>query len=141
MLFASSAAIAASSFEIDCGELGSPRSAPADVTDKLDFRVVDLTSGAESGLDDLEGLTSADDASAAPHLYLGPRVANIVRDVFGDTNPDRPAAVAGPLGVGLEALAESNRDTNEAAVETDVDDDDAPYSPLRIHREMYRTDI
>ena len=97
-------------------------------------------------LESFDELSVTDGASAAPHLYLGPRVATLVRDVFGDEPASgesfKPAG--GPLGTGLAPLAESsNRDDPALALDNENDDaaDAETYSPLRIHREMYRTDI
>ena len=144
---ASPAGFAASVIEIDCNEEHPTLSRSITAADELDIRGIDLSAPTAASLDAIEALSSSpDEGSAAPHLYLGPRVATIVRDVFGDDLPSEQPfdPVDSPLGVGPAPVADRNH-SDEPAISVDVDTDDAAdpgaYSPLRIHREMYRTDI
>ncbi len=142
----SATAIAASHLDINCMESAvlhpeSERNA------LLEIDVVDLTTSASA---DMQELRSADAATPtedtnAPHLYLGPRVATIVRDVFGDEEP----ATDEELNEGIEVtptsrlspLVERTEPTSDSVEDTSLDPEATSYSPLQIHREMYRTDI
>ena len=89
---------------------------------------------------------AASDDTSAPHLYLGPRVATIVRDVFGEEEPGSEKALLDdepeltPTSQ-VSPLADRTEPTSDAAVETLPESEEDGYSPLRLHREMYRTDI
>lgn len=116
--------------------------ASADST-ALNITVVDLTEEASADLREMRDIKEAtaddDDAeSKAPPLYLAPRVESIVRQVFSETEADTAPTQAMP------PLADSHgSDVVHDAEEDDADYglDEPLYSPLRIYREMYRTDI
>ena len=142
----SATAIAASNLDINCMESSAlnPGSDPETV---LDIDVVDLTTSATADMQELRTPARAvpGDETNAPHLYLGPRVATIVRDVFGeeestasDELTDTPELTPTTQ---LSPLAERAEPSSEQPEDSDMSIEEAGYSPLRIHREMYRTDI
>ena len=133
------AASAASGFHSDCGGRDQALDARSSDGDALDISHVDLTPEAE--VPPLDDSPAAE--SSTPLLYLGPRVATIVRDVFGDEGRDLADADTLPASVTVSPLAKSPAAAGEQNSE-EVDGsalDEKPYSPLRIHQEMYRTDI
>ncbi|MDX1480224.1 MAG: hypothetical protein R3315_01030 [Woeseiaceae bacterium] len=134
------AASAASGFHSDCGGRDAALQAESGDRDALDIAYVDLTAEAEvPPLDD----NNVARETSAPLLFLGPRVATIVRDVFGDEAEDLIESDTLPAAATLPPVAKSP--TASAPVASDEVDsaalDEKPYSPLRIHQEMYRTDI
>jgi len=142
-LLAPAAAVAASSFEIDCHG-GSPEASADTSLEGLDLTVVDLATPDGAGLDDVP-LVVDDEAGSAPILNLGPRVATLVRDIFGSSELDeRFGSPAESQDLAMPPLAENGEDatSREPLTEADAQSDEGlPYSPLRVHREMYRTDI
>ena len=112
--------------------------------DELDLTVVDLTTTDDAGLDDAP-LVVDDEAGSAPVLDLGPRVATLVRDIFGFSELDEQfASPDSPQDLTMAPLAENGEDssTREALGQSEAESPEGlPYSPLRVHREMYRTDI
>lgn len=113
----------------------------------LNITVVDLTDDAAADMKELNRApTSADDATdkSAPLLFLAPRVETIVREVFAneedamdeDTGRSMPP-LADVQEVELKPLATDEDDDVFEVFPSDVEG----YSPLRIYREMYRTDI
>ncbi|MEM9404055.1 MAG: hypothetical protein AAGA44_16410 [Pseudomonadota bacterium] len=148
LAFGSASAIAASHLDVTCLEKGGLASGGAREA-FLDIDVVDLTTSASADLPELRetGVAPSSDATNAPHLYLGPRVATIVRDVFNgeERRPDEMllAEESDPTpATKLSPLAESSETAVDGASDDgDLDAETAGYSPLRIHREMYRTDI
>ena len=131
------AASAASGFHSDCSGKDAALTTESGERNALDIAYVDLTPEAEvPTIDD----NSVVRETSAPLLYLGPRVATIVRDVFGDEGSELIESDTLPAAATLSPIAKS------PAAETgdEVDSaalDEQPYSPLRIHQEMYRTDI
>jgi len=109
----------------------------------LTVEVVDLTDVSESA-EGSDGLTE----SAAPWLFLTPRVASILQDVFGDN--DGSDAKTAAETVEPETQADSE-DTASSPVAGNVRPSQVaePESPLyehnailpRFQRQMYRTDI
>ncbi len=138
------AALAASGFEIDCNDHAPAAAAVDHSISELDLTVVDLTTPDKVAMDEAP-LIVDEEAGNAPVLDLGPRVATLVKDVFGVSELDAEfeAAVESPE-VPMAPLAENGDEVagDEALGQGDIQSDDGlPYSPLRIHREMYRTDI
>lgn len=132
-------ASAASGFHADCGGRDQVLEARSADRDALDIAYVDLTPEAE--VPPLDDSPAAE--SSAPLLYLGPRVATIVRDVFGDEYQELDDADTLPASIALSRLAKSPAaSSNKSSDNADAAAlDEQPYSPLRIHQEMYRTDI
>ena len=110
----------------------------------LTVEVVDLADVSESSAEGSGGLTE----SAAPWLFLTPRVASILQDVFGD-NDDSDTKTAAET-----VEPEAQADTEDAASSPVADNIRPsqvaePASPLyehnailpRFQRQMYRTDI
>lgn len=142
---ASGAAVAATPCSLaDYARADAVLPAGEEVPIELDINVADLTPTAEAELKELVGDREGDDESVAPHLYLGPRVASIVRDVFGES-ASAEAGGANPIGVTMPPLAEVKNPepaaTSEKTPKEDAAGDDEIYSPLRLQRQMYRTDI
>lgn len=123
------AALAAPCAGGDCGDGSEALGGLAIAAQELHLHSVDLGGEAEDA-------TAVPD-SVAPLLYLTPRVASILEDVFGDTRAadaviDEPDAAA-------------------AAGDAAPGDDPKPYGPLsqagnaehlpKFQRQMYRTDI
>ena len=109
--------------------------------DRLAIEVVDLSDMSESP-EDSDDLAD----SVAPLLFLTPRVATILEDVFGDSEGLQAAenAEAPPADAEAESPATSPVVDNANATDMDV-----PVSPMyenaailpRFQRQMYRTDI
>lgn len=141
-VFLTGTAFAASSFDISCDDrVGIDASTPA--LEELDISIVDLSTGDDTGIAD-PNLYPDDSDAATPRLNLGPRVATIVRDVFGDEADDRisedeRADRQGPIA---PLAGSSSQDRAPASLEADDEPaDSGAYSPVRIYRKMYRTDI
>ena len=113
----------------------------------LNITVVDLTDDAAADLKELNRApTSADESAAnsAPLLFLAPRVETIVREVFSneeDAMDEDTGRAMPPLAdvqeVELKPLTTDEEDDVFEVFPSEVEG----YSPLRIYREMYRTDI
>ena len=110
----------------------------------LTVEVVDLTDVSESSAEASDGLTE----SAAPWLFLTPRVASILQDVFGDNDGSNAKTAAETV----EPEAQADRkDTATSPVADNIRPSQVgePESPLyehnailpRFQRQMYRTDI
>ena len=133
----SGTALAASSLNLDCAGKNHfmEHSAHADElsASELSVNVVDLTD-TDSNVSLAEEGPDGSDESLAPLLYLAPRVASILEDVF-DAEED---AVEAPTT--LAPMAE--RSDEDAPVVTETEDTlEVQPALLRIHRQMYRTDI
>jgi hypothetical protein len=131
-------ALAASNLVVDCDD--------RDVADRLDdltITIVDLKPSDDENLD-RDRLRLDDSTGNAPVLRLGTRVATIIRGVFGDEGTADSAngkeTVRPPLEASVTPLAGS-RSPLESTDDESADDDVQPYSPIEVHREMYRTDI
>lgn len=129
------AAFAASAPGISCGQ-GSrqPQELPA-------VDLVDL-----SDVDDASRPQAVD--SAAPLLYLAPRVVSILEDVFRDGQPEKSVSASADAADGGDPGPE-NAATSPVAGHLDSSDtpeaeasryEDAAILP-RFQRRMYRTDI
>ncbi len=147
----SGGALAASSFGVDCDRSGADLLTTTEsAADELSVSVVDLTDdesaiGINTTLDD-----AADaDSSAAPLLFLAPRVASIVEDVFGDSRAGRDLVLPRRADISrsrsIAPLADSADEPSEppsAKPESGLEAQPAAKPALpRIQREMYRTDI
>ena len=94
-------------------------------------------------------LTSADDVSLAtpateeyhtPFLYLSPRVASVLRDIFGDAAPVDPANDDSPASTLAEIEQNSEFEENSDHHGEQPDMQELPALPL-FQRQMYRIDI
>ena len=134
----SAMALGANGFDINCDGKAKDFLDDAAPADELAISSVDLANG--DGMDRLPGDADLDD-TPAPMLFLGPRVASILKDVFADdtvradTATDATAVRKAPM----PPLA----DHSDEAPETDADvaAEAVPAILPRIQREMYRTDI
>lgn len=143
LAFLSGTAFAASSFDIACDDrVGIDASTPA--LEELDISVVDLSTADDTSIAE-PNLYPDDSDAATPRLNLGPRVATIVRDVFGDEVDDRISEdERSDRQTPIAPLAGSSQDRAPASPSLEADDESADsdaYSPVRIYRKMYRTDI
>ena len=142
----SAAALAASHLDINCMESAVLHSNDGH-EGLLEIDVVDLTTSATADMEELRNPAgvAVDDETSAPHLFLGPRVATIVRDVFGEEESSESTELVevDELGTAptLSPLAERAEPASDQSDDTGVAIEDAGYSPLSIHQEMYRTDI
>ena len=90
----------------------------------------------------VENPVEADDDQSTPFLYLSPRVANVLRDVFAVADEEEAVAEAD----GSVSAAETVEDIDAASLEIDEETMTPPVSsdveviPL-IQRQMYRIDI
>ena len=120
----------------------------ADV-DRPAIELVDLSNVSESE-DAADNLTE----SVAPLLFLTPRVASILENVFGDRDEDITADRALAAGPETPARQKANIEQAEPATTPVVDNSSGsrlgqPVSPMyehaailpRFQRQMYRTDI
>lgn len=112
------------------------------------IELVDLSDVSGSG-EDSDNLTE----SVAPLLFLTPRVASILEDVFGDSDREKPAARAdqeAPTAELENAAIEQAKPATPAVVDNAGGSRlEQPASPMyehaailpRFQRQMYRTDI
>ena len=142
----SAAALAASHLDINCME-SAVLHAEDGHENLLDIDVVDLTTSAAADMEELRtpAGVAVDEEMGAPHLFLGPRVAAIVQDVFGEEEVSESSDLLEPDERGttrkLSPLAERTEPAAEPSDDKGITLEDAGYSPLSIQREMYRTDI
>lgn len=123
----------------------------------LTVNVVDLGDrlGEPKQDDNLDLLSAHPDDSLAPLLYLGPRVASILENVFDDDSDDgafsdRPVSDSSVEKL-LDQAARANKPSSMAPIAERRDDAAIEVSDramlevepayLKIHRQMYRTDI
>lgn len=134
-------AFGASSLNIDCDRSANGYLSRSAASDELSVSMVDLTAddstvGLERSIDDAVDA----DESIAPLLYLAPRVASILDDVF-----DEDKSAAGPIPATQKpSVAPMADSADEPAVKQhDVENSLIEVHPalMRIQREMYRTDI
>lgn len=139
-------ASAASNLPIECDETDDLRAVAA--SDALTVSVVDLGESIGAGLDDgigngdaddtLDSLTANTDESLAPQLYLGPRVASILDSVF-DEESDSGLLNDNSNRQSIAPVAETRDDVAIPASDPITLGNEPAY--LKIHRQMYRTDI
>jgi hypothetical protein len=89
--------------------------------------------------------------SVAPLLFLTPRVATILEDVFGDSDDEAEALEEAKtqLAETKQAKPATSPVVDNTGAPADMNDLDAPVSPMyenaailpRFQRQMYRTDI
>ena len=129
-----SSAVALGASSVDCDRSTRDLSS----NDELAVTVVDLTDGETNiGIERSLDAASADDESIAPHLYLTPRIASILDDVFQEesaTSDQSTDAAMTPIAGSDEASKAPQPDTDDPTV-------DVQPAIIRLHREMYRTDI
>ena len=140
LIFLAGTALAASSIDIACdNRIGIDASTP--MVDELDISVVDLKTRDDVDIAADPNLYGDDSDAATPILNLGPRVATIVRDVFGDADVgrdegDEKSVREAPIA---PLAGSSTQERAPAALEPDDEPvEPSGYSPLRIYRKMYR---
>lgn len=115
------------------------------VDDALRVESVDLSDVAGSSEDTADDLTE----SVAPLLFLTPRVASILQDVFGDSDDDVTTDVAA-VEVGMAGPKNREEAASSPVVDNAASERAEPaVSPMyenaailpRFQRQMYRTDI
>ncbi len=136
VLMLSATAHAASSFVVPCDQFGRELKSLELPAGALTVDVVDHTPTDPDAIDEQSAITD----SVAPVLYLTPRVANILRDVFGTTAEELPQKLPNerPAQASSSPLADS--DEKSAAVEP-VDAGNETSDLPRFQQQMLRTDI
>lgn len=149
--------IAATDSVVECESLSGPLTGPSISPHALSLEVVDhIATETESPADDSRAAPEEISETTTPVLYLTPRVASILRDVFGadvdglkqpaDDN-ERAAEESPPVGHDnptVAPIAERTEnaepvDGEEIAAPIDLIDEDEDIR--RFQPEMYRTDI
>lgn len=131
-LLLSTASHAATNSVIPCEQVGRNLQSLAVPVDEMAIDTVDHVPIDPELVDELPAVSE----SVAPVLNLGPRVTNILRDVFGTTTEellqeDSEQPSSSPL-----ADTDDNKDVSE------VDDETVEETQLpRFQRQMLRTDI
>lgn len=144
LLLLASAVAGAAGYSAPCDSKAADENAKA----PLSISVVELTDEARSSL--REARADVDDAASnAPPLFLGPRIESMVQDIFPEDDAESLDEDASDTASkpDMAPLAETRGypDFADRDAESDSAEDAALteelYSPLRIYREMYRTDI
>ena len=106
-------ALGATTNKADCDAYVSPAEVLESPLAALSISPVDhVTIDAEnSAIDDLE-TGQADDDRAAPYLYLTPRVASVLRDIFDFARADQQPDLEAQEEAASSPLAEADDDTN-----------------------------
>lgn len=141
----SASALGATTNKSDCDAHVRPAEVLESPLAALSINPVDhVTIDAEnSAIDELE-TDQADSDRAAPYLYLTPRVASVLRDIFDFAPDDRQPDPESQEDAVSSPLAEAEDDTNvtrfryEALPSPAVEEEhDLPL----LQRQMFRTDI
>ncbi len=142
--------LAATSSLAECDGLSAELADPSLSPDMLTIDVVDhIAANEPASADDAIDASPANPAAPVSVLYLTPRVASILRDVFGsDIDGVETAADADELDVDTDAarapIAESveNTDVNDAGeITPPVSLIEQSEDIRRFQQQMYRTDI
>lgn len=136
VLMLSAPAHAASRFIVPCDQVGRELKSLELPVNALTVDVVDLTPTDPNAIDEQSVITD----SVAPVLYLTPRVANILRDVFGTTAEELPQELPDerPAQPSSSPLADSDRKSDAVEpADTGNETSDLP----RFQQQMLRTDI
>lgn len=132
VLMLSAPAHAASRFVVPCDQVGRELKSLELPVNALTVDVVDHTPTDPDAIDEQSAITD----SVAPVLYLTPRVANILRDVFGTTAEELPDER--PAQPSSSPLADSDRKSDAVEpADTGNETSDLP----RFQQQMLRTDI
>ena len=136
VLMLSAPAHAASRFVVPCEQVGRELKSLELPVNALTVDVVDHTPTDPDAVDEQSVITD----SVAPVLYLTPRVANILRDVFGTTIEELPQKLPNerPAQPSSSPLADS--DQKSVAVEPADTGNETSDLP-RLQQQMLRTDI
>ncbi len=94
---------------------------------------------------DIESLNSADSLgsdAATPFLYLTPRVASALREIFDSpeneaSNSDEDSVISSPVA-GTDDVSETIELLDESTITESIDDE---FDRLILQRQMFRTDI
>ncbi len=135
LILLGSSAVALGANSVDCDRSARDLSS----SDELVVTVVDLTDGETNiGIERSLDAASADDESIAPHLYLTPRIASILDDVFEEESATSDEST----DAAMTPIADRSDEASKTA-QPDTDDPTVDVQPaiIRLHREMYRTDI
>ena len=93
-------------------------------------------------IESLDGADPIDNDAATPFLYLTPRVASALREIFGSAENDLAAAetdsvISSPVA-GSDDTPEAIESLDEAIITESIDDE---FDRLIMQRQMFRTDI
>jgi len=137
VLMLSATAHAASSFVVPCDhQVGRELKSLELPAGALTVHAVDHTPTDPGAIDQQSAITD----SQAPVLYLTPRVANILRDVFGTTTEELPQELPSerPAQASSSPLADSDeKSTAVESVGAGNETSDLPH----FQQQMFRTDI
>jgi hypothetical protein len=94
---------------------------------------------------DIQSLSSADSIgsdAATPFLYLTPRVASVLREIFDSTeneasNSDEDRVISSPIA-GTDDVSETVELLEDSTITESIDDE---FDRLILRRQMFRTDI
>lgn len=136
------AALGASSADAGCDELSRDLQRLDITMETLEIDAVDhMPTGPDVvNAEPLDGVTTSD-GPAAPVLYLTPRVATILREVFGTSVDDDAETVdaAAPVADDAEIEGESDIDSTEKTAPVTLIDQSEELP--RFQRQMFRKDI
>lgn len=142
-----SAAFGATSFETDCDEVSRDLQRLEITMDELEVDAVDHMAVTEDVVDRQSlDTTEAAVGAAAPVLYLTPRVATILREVFGTSVDDGTGQEANEAPAELPVAEESEAD--DVAADPESAELTAPVTLIdqseelpQFQRQMFRKDI
>jgi len=135
-------ALSATTCTSDCDTLTNNLQSPEVPVEALSVSPLDLTAKevVTSGFDSLEGLALSGE-SAAPFLYLTPRVASVLQEIFEATRDEvsQPELPSSPVAESEEwvDISELLEDTIPASRSQTESESALPL----LQRQMFRTDI
>lgn len=136
VLMLSAPAHAASRFVVPCDQVGRELKSLELPVNALTVDVVDLTPTDPNAIDEQSVITD----SVAPVLYLTPRVANILRDVFGTTIEELPQELPDDRPAQPSSSPFADSDQKSDAVEPADTGNETSELP-HFQKQMFRTDI
>jgi hypothetical protein len=136
VLMLSAPAHAASRFVVPCDQVGRELKSLALPVNALTVDVVDHTPTDPNAIDEQSVITD----SVAPVLYLTPRVANILRDVFGTTIEELPQELPDDRPAQPSSSPFADSDQKSDAVEPADTGNETSELP-HFQKQMFRTDI
>ena len=145
------AASAATNLVVNCQEFGDSLQSLDAPASELSISLVDLPDNdADLGLAEPLDTAGANSDSTVPYLYLTPRVAAMLREVFDDDARNDDATLwqelaqengGGKQGIPVPPVAEGNSDRSTLPTLDETDLSDPSEAMPRFQRQMYRTDI
>jgi len=135
-----STSYAATINKADCDAPSHKADSPANVhrIDAAKLRPIDHVAIQDSAANivSLDSADPIDNAAATPFLYLTPRVASALREIF-DSPENEESVISSPVA-GTEDGAESMELLEDSAISESIDDE---FDRIILQRQMFRTDI